>query len=204
MKNTSSQLKAFKRATSLELSKWYLGNLTTNLAESTDTGGAFFLVEATLAPGTEPPPHVHSREDELFYVLEGEFDVYVGKEAFNLNAGESIFLPKLKPHAFVIRSQRLRVLALFTPGGLEGAFRHVGTPAQNLDLPKGALTYSAVDPEQTAQRFSRYGVSFLTPDEIADQLPMYPRPLTHTGGSKINTLSDTTLPGASTYFRSEM
>ena len=50
-------------------------------------------MEATLAPGTEPPPHVHSREDELFYVLEGGFDVYVGEEAFKVNGGNASFSP---------------------------------------------------------------------------------------------------------------
>jgi quercetin dioxygenase-like cupin family protein len=78
MKNPSSPVQAFKRAPSLELSKWYMGSLTTNLADKHETNGAFTLVEATLVPGNEPPPHVHSREDELFYVLEGAFDVYVG------------------------------------------------------------------------------------------------------------------------------
>jgi len=116
-----------------------MGNLTTNLAEKKDTNGAFFLVEAMLAPGTAPPPHVHTREDELFYALEGEFDVYVGEKAFNVKAGECVFMPRFKPHAFVIRSPRLHVLALFTPAGLEEVF--------------------------------------LTADEIADQLPLYPKSL---------------------------
>src|SRR5262245_49844305 len=119
LKNTTLPLKAFKRAPSLGLSRWYMGILMTNLVERKDSNGAFCLVEGTLAPGTEPPPHVHSREDELFYVLEGEFDVYVGKEAFKVETGECVFLPRFKPHAFVIRSPRLRVLALFTPAGLE-------------------------------------------------------------------------------------
>ena len=78
MKSTSSPMKAFKRAPSLEFSTWYMRGLTTNLAETNETNGAFCLVEATLVPGNEPPPHVHSREDELFFVLEGAFDVYVG------------------------------------------------------------------------------------------------------------------------------
>jgi len=177
MNNTSSQLKAFKRGPSLELSKWYMGMLLTNLAESKDTNGAFFLMEATAVPGTEPPPHVHTREDELFYALEGEFDVYVGKEAFKVETGESVFCPKLKPHAFAIRSPRGRVLILVTPGGLEEAFRSESSPAQNLDLPTGAPTYSTTDLKQAAQRFSEYGVRFLTPDEVADQLPLYPKPL---------------------------
>jgi len=172
---TIPELKAFKRAPLLGLSQWENGNLTTNLAEKKDTNGAFLLVEAMLAPGTEPPPHVHTREDELFYVLEGEFDVYVGQEAFKVETGECVFLPRFKPHAFMIRSPRLRVLALFTPAGLEEAFRGMSTPAQRLELPTGAVTYSTGDLKQTAQRISKYGARFLAAHEIAEQLPMYPK-----------------------------
>jgi len=175
MKNTPLPLKEFKRASSFERSKWYMGMLLTNLTETPDTNGAFSLFEAILVPGTEPPPHMHSREDELFYVLEGEFDVYVGEEVFNGKTGECIFLPRLKPHAFIIRSPRLRLLILFTPGGLEEAFRSGGSPAQYLDLPSEAITYSMVEVEQTARRFSDYGAHFLTPDEITAQLPLYPK-----------------------------
>jgi quercetin dioxygenase-like cupin family protein len=175
MKNTSLPLKAFKRFTSLERSKWYMGMLLTNLTETPDTNGAFSLFEATLAPGTEPPPHVHSGEDELFYVLEGEFDVYVGEEVFNGKTGECIFLPRFKPHAFIIRSPRLRLLIFFAPAGVEEAFRSMSSPAQNLNPPMGALTYSAEDLEQTAQRFSASGVRMLAPDEIEHQVPLYPK-----------------------------
>ena len=167
-------MKAFKRTTSLELSNWCLGILLTNFAETTDTNGAFALFEATLVSGTEPPPHVHSREDELFYVLEGEFDVYVGKDVFNGKAGECIFLPRSKPHTFIVRSPRLRLLILFAPAGVEEAFRGMSSPAQNLEPPTEALTYSAEDLEQTAQRFSASGVRMLTPQEVAHQLPSYP------------------------------
>jgi quercetin dioxygenase-like cupin family protein len=175
--NKTPQLKAFKRAPSLGLSQWENGNLTTNLAETKDTNGAFLLIEATLAPGTEPPPHVHTREDELFYVLEGEFDVYVGEKAFNVKAGECVFMPRFKPHAFVIRSSGLRVLALFTPAGLEEIFRGMSAPAQRLELPTGAVTYSTGDLKQTAQRLLEYGAHFLAPDEVAKQLPLYPKSL---------------------------
>jgi len=175
MKNTSLPLKAFKRAPSLKLSKWYMGMLLTNLTETQDTNGAFAFFEATLVPGTEPPPHMHSREDELFYVLEGEFDVYVGEEVFNAKTGDCIFLPRFKPHAFIIRSPRLRLLILFAPAGVEEAFRSVSSPAQNLNLPQGALTYSAADLELTAQRFSTRGVRMLATDEVAQQLPLYPK-----------------------------
>ena len=95
---------------------------------------------------------MHTREDELFCVLEGEFDVYVGNEAFKVGTGECVFLPRFKPHAFVIRSPRLRVLALFPPAGLEEVFRGMSTPAERLELPRGAITYSTGDLKQTAQR----------------------------------------------------
>ena len=185
MNNASSTLKAFKRSRSLELSKWYMGILTTNLAEEKDTGGAFCLVEAILVPGNEPPPHVHSREDETFYVLEGEFDVHVGEEAFKVETGECIFLPRFKPHAFVIRSPRLHVLALITPAGLEEAFRSIDSPAQSLELPTAMLANStdgkalqgikqlnSEDLRQTVQVLSEYGVRILARDEIAHQLPL--------------------------------
>jgi quercetin dioxygenase-like cupin family protein len=170
-------LRTFKRTTSLDLSVWHNGILLTGLAEKKDTNGAFSLLEATMAPGTEPPPHVHSREDELFYVLEGEFDVYVGEEAFTVNTGECIFLPRLKPHAFVIRSSRLRVLVLFTPGGLEETFLKMSSPAQSLESPIGALTYSESDLEEITPRLADYGVQILAPNDVAERLPLYPKPL---------------------------
>ena len=181
MKHALPQSRTFKRSTSLELSTWYMGILLTNLVEKKDTNGTFSLLEATLAPGNEPPPHVHSREDELFYVIDGEFDMYVGEEAFKVNKGECIFLPKFKPHAFVIRSLRLRVLILYAPGGVEEAFDKMSSPAQNLELPTEALTYSQSDLEQTARRFGEYGVQILSPEEVAEQLPLYPKPLPRSG-----------------------
>ena len=177
LNQTPSPLNAFKRAESLELSKWYMGTLMTNLAETKDTNGAFLLVQGTLVPGTEPPPHVHSREDELFYVLEGEFDVYVGEDIFTVETGECVFLSRLKPHAFIIRSPQIRLLTLVTPAGLEEVFRDRSTPAENLEAPSGALTYSQADLNQTVQRFTEYGVRILSPEEIAEQIPLYPKPL---------------------------
>lgn len=89
--------------------------------------------------------------------------------------GQKPVIYVFKPHVFVVRSPRLRLLTLFTPGGLEEAFRKVGSPAY-LDLPSEAITYSMVELEQTARRFSEYGATFLTPDQIRDQLPLYPKP----------------------------
>ena len=171
----STALSAYKRAPSLEISQWHLGNLVTYLADASDTNGAYCLMEVLLQPGNEPPPHVHTREDELFYVIEGNFDAFAGEERFSVGAGGCVFLPRLKPHAFIVRSPELRMLALFSPGGIEEAFRVGNAPAKHLGLPENAITHSTANIEETARRMSGRGVRLLMPDEIENQLPSYHR-----------------------------
>ena len=169
-----SSLVPYQRAVSRDASTWYMGSLVTFLAESKDTGGSFFLNEVTMKPGNEPPPHLHEREDELFYVLEGAFDVFVGDQAFELQTGGCVFLPRLRPHGFIVRSPRFRMLALFQPGGIDGYFRSMSTPpADEPDLPSEARTYSTSDMDPIARGFANYGVRFLSPDQIAEQMPSY-------------------------------
>ena len=133
----------------------------------------------------------HARGRALRTFWKGSSTFYVGKEAFKVEAGECVFLPRFKPHAFVIRSPWLRVLALFSPAGLEEAFRSIDSPAQSLELPTAPLTnwadagkawhgikqLKAEDLKQTVQLLAEYGAHFLPPDEVADQLPLYPKPL---------------------------
>ena len=148
----------------------------TYLAESKDTGGSFALLEAAMKPGNEPPPHIHEREDELFYVLEGAFDVFVGDEAFSLQAGGCVFMPRLRPHGFIIRSPRFRMLVLFQPGGIDGYFRSMSGSAYKLDLPSEAITYSTgstADMEHTVRVGADYGVRLLSPEQITEQMPSY-------------------------------
>ncbi len=150
-----------------------MGSLLTFLVESKDTGGTFTLIEGLLTPGNEPPPHVHGREDELFYILEGEMDMYVGNEVLKAGAGECLFLPRLQPHTFILRSPRLRTLVLFMPGGLEECFRARSSRAEKLELPSVAATYSTSDLEPIIRAFEEYGARFLSPHEVMEQMPLY-------------------------------
>jgi mannose-6-phosphate isomerase-like protein (cupin superfamily) len=177
MPHGNALAKAFQRGRTLDASRWHKGILTTYLAEATETNGAYDLCETTMAPGMEPPPHVHSREDELFYVLDGEFDAYVGDAGFAVRTGECAFLPRHIPHAWIIRSPRLHMLSLITPGGFLEAIRDMSAPAQRLDLPAEALTYATADLERTMQVLSEYGIRMLSPEETSEQLPLYPHPL---------------------------
>jgi len=90
-------------------------------------------------PGFSPPLHVHQREDESFYVLEGELTMRCGDRTFEARPGAFVFLPRGVPHTFVVEGDRpARMLTLITPGGGEAFFREAGRPAESDGLPPAA------------------------------------------------------------------
>ncbi len=113
----------------------YAGGTGTILIDGSQTAGAFALFEAMQIPGAEPPLHVHEREDETFYVLEGSVNVWVGGDVQCLQAGDSIFLPRGVPHTFRIKSPMARFLNYISPAGFEEWFRTLGVPVDSFDLP---------------------------------------------------------------------
>lgn len=167
-------MQAYKRSPSLENSTWYKGLLISQLAGGSDTDGAFDLVESKMRKGTEPPPHIHDREDELFYILSGEIKVFVDGQVFTVAAGESVFLPKRVPHAYLIQSQECHVLALMTPGGFLNAINKMNAPARTMEIPSDMETYATADLTATMAVFLKFGVRMLSPGEIAKELPAYP------------------------------
>ncbi len=93
----------------------------------TDTGGQLAVVEHPLAPGTlAGPPHVHHKEDEASYVLEGEVTAQVGDQVIQARAGTLIFKPKGIPHTFWNMSTApARLLEIISPGGFEKYFEEL-------------------------------------------------------------------------------
>src|SRR5918992_4954247 len=76
-----------------------LGEVVTYKITSERTGGAYSLFEVATQPGGGPPPHVQHREDESFYVLEGQFELLSGKETLRLGAGSLLYVPKGTLHS---------------------------------------------------------------------------------------------------------
>jgi quercetin dioxygenase-like cupin family protein len=167
-------MQAYKRSPALENSTWYKGILASQLAASSDTDGAFDLVESKMRKGTEPPPHVHDREDELFYILAGRIKVFADAKVFTVSAGESVFLPRKSPHAYLIESDECHLLALITPGGFFNAINKMNEPARAMEIPADTETYATVDLTATMSIFLKYGIQLLSPDEIAQHMPDYP------------------------------
>jgi mannose-6-phosphate isomerase-like protein (cupin superfamily) len=109
---------------------WFLATRMTVLATAETTSGALGLIDALVPPGFSPPLHVHSREDELMYVIEGDVTFQVGDQRFQAGPGCLTFLPKGVPHTFrVAGDQPARMLELVLPGGFEHFHVDAGVPA---------------------------------------------------------------------------
>jgi len=145
---------------------WFLRNRMTIKATALSTGGAFGLVESWIAPGFSPPLHVHHREDEAFYVLEGEVTMRCGDRTFRGGPGAFVFLPRDVPHTFVVEGDTpARMLTLLTPGGGEGVFIDGGRPPAGEGLPPA----TPPDIEALRRVSADYGAEIVGP-------PMAPTP----------------------------
>ena len=83
-----------------------------------DNDGSFAMFEQTsLSQGRGTPLHVHHAQDEVFYVVEGNYYFQVGEDKFHLGAGDSIFMPMKVPHAWTQVSEKGKMTVLFQPAG---------------------------------------------------------------------------------------
>jgi len=133
---------------------WFLSTRCTLKASSKSTGGALTLIEALVAPW-----HVHHREDEMFYLLEGNVLFKCGDELFQAGSGSFIFLPRDIPHSYKnIGETAARWLILTTPAGIERFFMEAGTPAL-----EDGLRPQPLDPKKLAAIAAKYGQEILGP-----------------------------------------
>jgi len=97
-----------------------------------ETGGDFFLAEVIVSPGGGTRPHVHSREEETFRVLQGTLTVRVGGETVTASPGDVVYLPRGVVHCFQnAGTTDAKFLLLVTPAGLEKFFEEGFLPASD-------------------------------------------------------------------------
>jgi len=109
---------------------WIVGDTMTFKATAESTAGSLMLFENLTMPGGGPPPHVHTREDEFFFVLDGTFEIRIGEELHALGPGGFAYVPRGTVHNFRNTAETpSRLLVGSTPGGIEGFFRESGRPA---------------------------------------------------------------------------
>ena len=139
-----------------------VGDVYRFLATGEDTNGKYALWEALVPPGGGPPPHVHSREEEGFYILEGEITFTIDGKKQIAAAGMFANMPVGTPHSFKNESsQPARMLISVAPAGLEKMFFEVGIP-----LAEGATTALPPTKEEIEKLLAiapRYGVEIRLP-----------------------------------------
>jgi quercetin dioxygenase-like cupin family protein len=139
-----------------------VGDVYRVLAGGEDTGGVFTLLESRVLPGGGPPPHVHAREDEAFFVLEGELTFQLGDRRVVAGAGAFVQGPRGLPHAFKNESQHpARLLVFVTPAGFEKFITEIATPVPSFD--SQAVPVTAADIQKLLAVAPRYGIEILPP-----------------------------------------
>jgi quercetin dioxygenase-like cupin family protein len=141
-----------------------VGDVYRFLATGEDTNGKYAMWEAIVPPGGGPPQHVHSREEEGFYILEGEITFQISGERVVTTAGMFANMPVGTPHSFKNESDRpARMLISVAPAGLEEMFFEFGVP-----LAEGATTASPSSMEEVEKLLAiahKYGIEIRLPGQ---------------------------------------
>lgn len=126
------------------------------VASASETAGAVGVVEVSGPSGAVPPLHVHRHEDEAFYILDGDYTIFVGDEVTTGTPGTWVWGPRDVPHGYQVRSAHGRHLSLTMPAGFEAFF---GKAAQ--------IARPDADPAAEMSRLvaaaAKYGVELLGP-----------------------------------------
>ena len=139
---------------------WFLGALAQVRVSGAQTGGAFAVADHLAQRGNASPVHVHDRDDETFFVLDGELRVFAGEEEHAAGPGTVAVLPRRLRHAYVVTSATARFLTLHTPAGFEQFAAEVGQPARAFTLPPPA---GPPDFGALAQAATRHQITILAP-----------------------------------------
>src|SRR6266550_808249 len=139
-----------------------VGDIYRVLATGKQTGGAYSLSEIRVSPNNGPPPHVHSREDESFFVVEGEVTFQIGDEKIVARPGTFILGPRGVPHTFRNTGQSAaRMLVLVIPPGFENFVNEFARPVPSFDSPAIPVTQEEIGKLIAAA--PKYGIQILLP-----------------------------------------
>lgn len=121
------------------------------------TRGAVDVVDHRVPAGYAPPPHVHTDQDEIFYVIEGEFAVHCGKQRWQAGPGSLVFLPRQVAHGFTVSDDGPgRTLLINAPAGFADVITELGEATTKLVLP--GPNVALPDPQRAAAVAEAHGI----------------------------------------------
>jgi len=134
----------------------------TFLITGEQTGGAYFMAEVTVRSGGGNPPHIHHREEEMFYLQQGTLAIHVGGKTVNASAGDFVRLPREVVHSFQnTGNEDAKVLLVSSPAGLERFFEEGFYPAADWPDAMPAMNDEFLSRLLTAA--AKCGLEFLPP-----------------------------------------
>lgn len=110
----------------------WMGEPTLLKATGEHTDGSYAMVEIVATPDGLVPLHVHHREDEAFWVLDGEVTFSIGEDDFEAGPGSFAFGPRDVPHRYTVHTPTARMLMIFSPAGFEGFIRETSRPIEEI------------------------------------------------------------------------
>jgi quercetin dioxygenase-like cupin family protein len=147
--------------------RWFGDGLWEFLVPSDITDGTLSVFRATMPEGFSPPRHIHTREDEVFLVVDGDVCFDLDGDRRFAGPGTTVYMPRGVPHTFRIQSPVATMIGIMSPGAFEQLFRHLSVPADKRALPEPGtvpLDVSAVMAEQI-----RLGTEVVGPPMGADE-----------------------------------
>jgi quercetin dioxygenase-like cupin family protein len=139
--------------------RWWFGMLAEIKATAGSTSGGLTLVEVTCGPGYQAPLHVHHRDDEGFWVLDGRVTFHVGDASVLAGPGDYAYGPRNVPHRFDVGDEGCRMLFILTPGGLDELIMATSEPAGSRTLPPPPG--EGLDVDRLKAIVARYGCELL-------------------------------------------
>jgi mannose-6-phosphate isomerase-like protein (cupin superfamily) len=143
---------------------WFFGALATIKASSETTAGRMMVMEHLAPQGSGAPVHVHHREDEWFYVIEGELTFWIGGKIIRAPAGAFVYGPRDIPHTYTVTSPQARSLVVTEPAGFEKFVRALSEPATARTIPPASVPLPGLDRIKAAAAES--GLEILGPPGI--------------------------------------
>jgi quercetin dioxygenase-like cupin family protein len=114
------------RAATRQRVAWIGGSVHRVLVDGAATEGRIALLRSSMRGGTASPVHVHEREDETVFMLDGEATFWAGPLRWDLRSGDTAFLPRGVPHTYAITSEAADLITVCNPAGVEQFFRAAG------------------------------------------------------------------------------
>lgn len=151
-----------RRAQGEGKSFWMTDEFMRCLVTAEETGGAYTVIESTVPPGGGPPPHIHTREEEGFWIVAGELELMLDGEISTAGPGTYIHLPKNVVHTFrTISDVPATFLTILVPAGLEAFFEDLGIPSTDV------ANMPPIQPETIERLMSlapEYGLQIVLPE----------------------------------------